>query len=85
MDDVQEDEPGAELSPSNEGVENEVTAAEEEQPPPDKKRGFDERRNAANKIELDPEAVEKARKLVRQAKKRQKKKKKKLAEKSESE
>ena len=52
---------------------------------PKKKRGFDERRNAANKIELDPEAVEKARKLVRQAKKRQKKKKKKLADISESE
>jgi len=60
--------------------EKEVKVEEEEQPPPAKrKKGFKDYKKDDNKVEMDAEAVEKARKLVGQAKKHQKKKKKKLA------
>jgi len=66
--------------PASDADEPEVTVVVEEEPQPTKKkRGFRENRTGANEIELDAAAVEKARKLVEQAKKRQKKRKKKLA------
>lgn len=86
-------DPESELSEveENESVTEETPIENEEKEvePPSKKKGkFSKKendrnsRNSRNEIELDAEEVEKARKLVGQAKKRQKKKKQKQAKKS---
>mmetsp|Transcript_34447 Transcript_34447/g.61909 ORF Transcript_34447/g.61909 Transcript_34447/m.61909 type:complete len:532 (-) Transcript_34447:57-1652(-) len=84
LDDNQENESDSEPSSSDDEDEKEAPVVEEvKQPPAKTKRGWKENKNDKEKVELSPEAVEKARELVGQAKKRQKKKKQKLAKKSE--
>jgi len=84
FDDIPEDESGDEAGShpvdDSGGVEDEPPVATEERPPTKKgmKKEYENRRGrpSNNTIELDAEEVEKARKLVGQAKKRQKKEKK---------
>ena len=80
-DDVEDDAGEFPLSDDEKEEEKEEVVVEKNDGPSMKRRGGKE---YADKIEMDAETVEKARKLVGQAKKHQKKKKKRLAKKSES-
>mmetsp|Transcript_37452 Transcript_37452/g.78997 ORF Transcript_37452/g.78997 Transcript_37452/m.78997 type:complete len:548 (-) Transcript_37452:31-1674(-) len=84
LDDVPENESDHGPSPSDDDVDEQgqIPVEEEKEPPTKKKRKEENKPVVANRIELDAEAVEKARKLVGQAKKHQKKKKKKMANKT---